>query len=53
MSIIVILFCIVMVFVQANMEAKAYNRVTGADVTWWDAMWVNLRVDTPAHEVRP
>ena len=29
---------------SAYMEAKAYNRVTGAHVTTWDAMWVELRV---------
>lgn len=28
----------------AAMEARAYNRATGADVTTWDAMWVELRV---------
>jgi hypothetical protein len=30
------------------MEANAYNRVTGAHVTTWDAMWLDLRVTTPA-----
>lgn len=25
-------------------EAKAYNRLTGASATTWDAMWVQLRV---------
>lgn len=25
-------------------EANAYNRVTGAKVTTWDAMWIELRV---------
>lgn len=27
------------------MEARSYNRITGANVTVWDAMWVQLRVD--------
>ncbi len=25
-------------------EARSYNRVTGANVTTWDAMWLQLRV---------
>lgn len=25
-------------------EAKTYRKLTGADVTMWDAMWVELRV---------
>ena len=29
---------------QSHMEAKAYNRVTGSDVTTWEAMWIQLRV---------
>jgi phage shock protein PspC (stress-responsive transcriptional regulator) len=31
-------------YFQAIMEAKAYNRLTGAKATAWDAMWVELRV---------
>lgn len=26
-------------------EAQAFNRVTGRNVTVWDAMWLQLRVD--------
>lgn len=29
---------------MSAMEAKAYNRATGAEVTTWDAMWIELRV---------
>lgn len=30
------------------MESHTYNRLTGADTTWWDALCVDLRVvDTP------
>lgn len=29
---------------QSAMEAKAYNRATGSEVTTWDAMWIELRV---------
>lgn len=31
--------------IRSHMEAKAYNRLTGSDVTTWEAMWVELRVD--------
>ena len=30
--------------VQSHFEARAFNRVTGSDVSTWDAMWVELRV---------
>lgn len=26
------------------MEASAFNRVTGSNVSTWDAMWIELRV---------
>lgn len=29
------------------MEAAAFNRVTGSNVSTWDAMWLQLRVDRP------
>lgn len=32
------------VFFQALMESNTYNRLTGANTTWWDALWVELRV---------
>lgn len=35
--------------ISAKMESDTYNRLTGAHTTWWDAMWVELRVqDAPA-----
>ncbi len=30
--------------VKSYFEAQAYNRLTGAHATTWDAMWVELRV---------
>jgi hypothetical protein len=36
---------------KSTMEAAAYNRITGSDVSTWDAMWVELRVqDGPARK---
>ena len=32
---------------KSRMEAKSFNRLTGANVSTWDAMWVELRVDIP------
>lgn len=34
--------------VSSYFEAKAFNRITGQNVTTWDAMWLNLRVQEPA-----
>lgn len=30
--------------VQSKMEASAFNAVTGKNVTTWQAMWIELRV---------
>lgn len=36
------------VIVAARYESSTYNRLTGAQTTWFDALWVELRVqDTP------
>lgn len=32
---------------SSSMEARAFNRITESDVTTWEAMWVQLRVDRP------
>lgn len=31
---------------QSSMEAKAYNNATGNDISTWEAMWVELRIDS-------
>ncbi len=33
---------------RSHFEAKSYNRITGESVTTWDAMFVNLRVQSEA-----
>lgn len=33
---------------KSHFEAKTYSRLTGRQVTTWDAMWVQLRVIEPA-----
>lgn len=38
-------------FIQPKMESSTYNKITGAQTTWWDALWLELRVaDAPRRE---
>lgn len=30
--------------IQSALESRAYNHITGADTTTWEAMWTELRV---------
>jgi hypothetical protein len=34
---------------SASMESKTYNKLTGANTTWFDALWVELRVEHNPH----
>jgi len=36
--------CAIFNVCSAYFEASAYNRVTGANVSTWDAIWLDLRV---------
>lgn len=31
----------------SHFESQAFTRVTGRNVSTWDAMWIELRVDNP------
>jgi len=48
---VVVTFVLVLVFgvgpwvVESYFEASAYEKLTGKEVSTWDAMWVQLRVD--------
>jgi hypothetical protein len=33
---------------RSDMEASAFNSVTGKNVTTWQAMWIELRVQEPS-----
>lgn len=46
----VVLILIGAIWFQAWMEAKAFNRVTGKNVSTWDAVWIELRVQERAGE---
>lgn len=42
---IAIMLSLVVVFIiRPLMESRTYNKLTGANTTWWDAIWVELRV---------
>ncbi len=30
---------------SGHIEAQTFNRMTGNDMTTWEAMWVNARID--------
>lgn len=38
------LFGLVMGILQPKFEAEAYTRLTGKHVTYWDAVWLDLRI---------
>ncbi len=40
-------------YFSASMEAKAFNRITGNNVSTWDAMWVELRIPAPPKPPMP
>lgn len=41
---IVIIAAVLIWVVKSSFEASAYARVTGKNVSTWDAMWLDLRV---------
>lgn len=43
-AILLLIFLCLWIY-QSKVEADTYNRFTGRDVTLWEAMWTNLRVD--------
>ena len=46
---LLVFFCGGWVFSSCN-EAAVYTRLTGKEVSTWDAMWVQLRVIEPAEK---
>lgn len=41
---VVLAFAVLCHWAQSYFEAAAYNRATGSNVSTWDAMWIELRV---------
>ena len=45
---LIIIGMISLAIIQPFMESRAYNKLTGSKTTWWDAVWIELRIqDTP------
>jgi hypothetical protein len=42
--ILVGIFLLAMGLLQPYFESRAYNKLTGAHTTYWDAVWLKLRV---------
>lgn len=50
----VVIFVVSICWLGAYQEAKTYNKLTGANVSTWDALWVDLRVmDAPRKPQEP
>lgn len=45
---IVLVIVLLLVMAQPYFEARAFNRATGKNVSMWDAMFVDLRVQDGA-----
>ncbi len=45
-----IVICVGGLMFSSYMEARAYNNVTGKNVSMWDAMWIDLRVVSEGKE---
>ncbi len=43
---ILIIFVLSLIYLQAAFEANAYKNVTGKEVSVWDAMFLDLRVQS-------
>lgn len=41
-----IVICLAYLALQPHFESQAYNRLTGAHTTYWDAVWLDLRVQS-------
>lgn len=46
LAVAVIAFIVGIWIFASYMEARSYNRVTGENVSTWDAMWIELRVQS-------
>lgn len=46
-GLLLLLGCLAMTpwVISSYFEATAFNHATGADVSTWDAMWIELRVE--------
>lgn len=43
-SVLVVLIVLVLIALSPKYEAETYTRLTGKHVTYWDAVWCDLRI---------
>lgn len=48
--VLIVAIAVAIDWVSAAAEAAAYNRVTGKHVTTWDAVWLDLRIQSEPKE---
>ena len=44
-TILAVLISILVMIAQPGFEAATFNKLTGGHASYWDAIWVQLRVD--------
>lgn len=44
LCVLVLIAIVALAALQPLFESQAYNRLTGAQTTYWDALWLELRV---------
>ena len=41
---LLLIFCLSVIALKPKFEAETYARLTGKKVTYWDAVWLDLRI---------
>ena len=41
----IVIVSLTIFLIQPYFEAQSFNKLTGGDATYWDALWSELRVD--------
>lgn len=47
-TIITIILCLLVSTCVSKCKVDSYNRATGKNISLWDGMWLDLRVESPA-----
>ena len=53
MWVLVLLFCLSSWIVKSKYESQTFNRLTGKQTMWFDALWVQLRVVERISDTEP
>lgn len=43
----IFIFIILFYIIGSLFEAQVFTKLTGQEVSWWDALWVNLHITQP------